>query len=69
MRSIFVRLGLACALALLGACNGGGGDTPAPVPPTIATQPQSAVVNQGQSATFTVSANGTAPLTDRKSVV
>ncbi len=63
MRSIFVRLGLACALALLGACNGGGGDTPAPVPPTIATQPQSAVVNQGQSATFTVSANGTAPLT------
>lgn len=63
MRSIFVRLGLGFVLALLAACGGGGGGTPAPVAPTIATQPQNAVANQGQSATFTVAANGTAPLT------
>ncbi len=33
------------------------------VPPTIATQPVSATVIVGQTATFTVSATGTAPLT------
>ncbi|HEV2692024.1 MAG TPA: immunoglobulin domain-containing protein [Verrucomicrobiae bacterium] len=33
-----------------------------PIPPTITTQPQSAVVNQGSNALFTVSVTGTAPL-------
>ncbi len=37
--------------------------TPAVLPPTITTQPVAASVNQGQSATFTVAATGTAPLT------
>lgn len=36
--------------------------TPAIVAPTITTQPALVSVNQGQSATFTVSATGTAPL-------
>ncbi len=35
-----------------------GGDTP----PSIMTQPQSQIVNQGVDATFTVSASGTTPL-------
>jgi DNA-binding beta-propeller fold protein YncE len=37
--------------------------TPAIVAPTISAQPQTASVNQGQSATFSVTASGTAPLT------
>jgi hypothetical protein len=35
----------------------------AATPPTIATQPQSATVNSGQTATFTVVADGSAPFT------
>ncbi|MCX8004390.1 MAG: immunoglobulin domain-containing protein [Burkholderiaceae bacterium] len=34
----------------------------APVPPSITAQPQSASVTEGQTATFTVTATGTAPL-------
>jgi hypothetical protein len=36
---------------------------PAAVPPSIATQPASQTVTAGQTATFTVAATGTAPLT------
>src|SRR5207237_3525434 len=36
--------------------------TPAPVPPSITTQPASQTVTAGQTATFTVAATGTAPL-------
>jgi hypothetical protein len=36
---------------------------PPPTAPSIATQPASQTVNQGDTATFTVSASGTAPLT------
>src|SRR5439155_10324351 len=35
---------------------------PAPVPPTITTQPASQTVTAGQTATFSVAATGTAPL-------
>jgi hypothetical protein len=35
---------------------------PAPVPPSITTQPSSQTVTAGQTATFTVAASGTAPL-------
>src|SRR4029077_20156839 len=35
---------------------------PAPVPPSITTQPASQTVTAGQTATFTVAASGTAPL-------
>ncbi len=36
--------------------------TPAPTPPTLAAGPQAAIVNVGQAATFTVNAQGSAPL-------
>jgi hypothetical protein len=36
---------------------------PAPVAPTVTTQPASVTVTAGQTATFTVAASGTAPLT------
>lgn len=36
---------------------------PAPVPPTITSEPQSQTVTAGQTATFMVAATGTAPLT------
>src|SRR5207249_10679488 len=35
---------------------------PAPLPPSITTQPASQTVTAGQTATFTVTAPGTAPL-------
>ena len=38
-------------------------DSPAPVGPTITTQPANQTVTAGQTATFTVTAAGTAPLT------
>lgn len=66
--------GLAAA-ALLGACGGGGsagggGTTPppAPTPPTITGQPADATAAVGQTATFTVTATGTAPLAYQWSV-
>lgn len=52
------------------ATNSGGSDTSNPaqltvtaVAPAIAAQPQSLSLNQGNNATFTVTATGTAPLT------
>jgi hypothetical protein len=44
-----------------GGSSGGGGGTQA-VAPTITTQPQSQTVTAGQTATFSVVASGTAPL-------
>ena len=41
----------------------GGGKSPAPAAPSITTQPASETITVGQSATFSVSATGTAPLT------
>jgi hypothetical protein len=67
-----LALAVACASAsLLAAC--GGSDDPAPpaaappappaaVAPTITTAPAAVVVTEGQSASFTVVAAGTAPL-------
>jgi hypothetical protein len=50
------------ALALV-ACGGSGSDgTGGTVAPTIATQPQEQTVTVGATATFTVAATGTAPL-------
>jgi Bacterial Ig-like domain (group 2)/Galactose oxidase, central domain/Immunoglobulin I-set domain/Kelch motif len=53
--------------SLLGmtACGGGGGGTagPSPAAPTVVTQPKNASVTAGQSATFSVTATGTGPLT------
>ncbi len=56
------------ALQLVAACSSGGANNPAsPVTPTavapsITAQPQNAAVAAGQTATFTVTAAGTAPL-------
>lgn len=50
------------ALAALLACGGGGGSAPPPVAPSISTQPTSQTVNTGATATFSVTASGTAPL-------
>ncbi|MFZ5541620.1 MAG: immunoglobulin domain-containing protein [Pseudomonadota bacterium] len=54
----------ALALGVLSAC--GGSDDPTPVPaavaPTITAQPAALTVTEGDSATFTVSASGSAPL-------
>lgn len=57
---------LSATLALSGCPWDGGDDAPpavAPdVPPTISSQPQPIAVAEGQAATFTVVASGTAPL-------
>ncbi len=59
-RSLF-DIALALLLALtLAACGGGLGGA---VAPSIGTQPASATLVEGQSATFSVAANGSAPLT------
>ena len=52
------------AIALIVACGGGGGgNPPSPVAPTISTQPVNKAVLAGATATFSVTATGTAPLT------
>src|SRR5262249_16754246 len=48
-----------CA-GITSSSNNGGGSKP--VAPSIATQPASTTVTAGQTASFSVSANGTAPL-------
>lgn len=53
------------ALGLIVACGGGGGGStppPAVVAPTISTQPTDQSVQAGATATFTVTAAGTSPL-------
>ena len=50
---------LACCKGVLTQGNQDGGPT---VAPTITSQPTSQIVTTGQTATFSVSANGTAPL-------
>lgn len=51
-------------LTFLVACGGGGGgNPPPPVAPTISTQPVNQTVLAGATATFSVTAAGTAPLT------
>jgi len=65
MRFLFlIGLCLGAATGVSG-CGGGGGGEPAPVSvvaPTITSQPASVVVSAGQTATFSITANGTAPL-------
>jgi streptogramin lyase len=56
---------LAAVCLMVAACGGGGGGGGgggAAVPPTFTLQPASVSVTEGQSASFTVAATGTAPL-------
>ncbi len=56
-----IWLGVVAQLSLLG-CGGGGYSGSGPVAPAITTQPANQRVVVGQTAIFTVAANGTAPL-------
>ncbi len=63
-KTIFAILAAAAPLALA-ACGGGGGGGLAPPPvtaPSITAQPANISVTAGQTATFSVTAAGTAPL-------
>src|ERR1700723_1697550 len=60
-------LAFAAMTVWLAACgsagSGSGGGATNPTAPTISSQPSAQTVTAGQTATFTVSASGTAPLT------
>lgn len=72
-RSVVYALTASILATLLSACGGGGGSRPAEASPQnavqqatapgITTQPQSTTVVEGQTATFSVVADGTSPLT------
>src|SRR5271156_580187 len=57
---------LSLMVAILSGCGGGGTATPQAAqpdpPPSIVTQPVSQTVTVGQTAAFSVTATGTAPL-------
>ena len=58
-----ISFALVAQLSLLAACGGGGGGaSPAAMAPAITAQPTDQRVVVGQTATFSVTANGTAPL-------
>src|SRR5207237_2325940 len=52
----------ALLLLNLTGCGGGSGTSTDPIAPTITTQPVDQTVTEGQAATFTGAATGTAPL-------
>ena len=57
-----ISFALMAQLSLLAGCGGGGSGSPAAVAPAITVQPADQRVVVGQTATFSVTANGTAPL-------
>ncbi len=62
---LFLELPILAALSVFSSCGSGGGAGSVglpPSPPTITMQPSSPTVDPGQTATFTVVASGTAPL-------
>ena len=68
-RRWLVLLCVSVGITLLGACGGGGGGSTGPgggggtgVGPSITTEPANQSVTAGQTATFSVTASGTAPL-------
>lgn len=64
LRIFQAALAIVVAFAL-SACGGsdGGPIKPVTAPPVITSQPQAATVDEGSTATFSVAATGTAPLT------
>ena len=63
LKQVLVLL-LSVGLGLMGqfGCGGSGSTPPPPVAPAITTQPTNQTVLEGATATFTVAASGTAPL-------
>ena len=66
-RRTFLPAGLTILIVAFAACGGstasmGTGGNQAPAPPAITGQPSSTTVTAGATATFTVTASGTAPL-------
>jgi hypothetical protein len=61
LTALFAALSLAGCSTLSNSAGPGGGNKP--VAPSIATQPSNQTVTAAQTATFSVAANGTAPLT------
>jgi hypothetical protein len=61
LRQVTIIFSFVAVTLLLSSC--GGGVAPRVVPPSIKTQPASRIVLVGQSATFSVTATGTGPLT------
>jgi hypothetical protein len=57
-----ISFALVAQLSLLAGCGGSGSGSPAAVAPAITAQPTDQRVVVGQTATFSVTANGTAPL-------
>jgi hypothetical protein len=62
-KAVLGVLTIALTLLALAACGGYSEDIHQGVAPTIALEPTNQAINVGSTATFTVSANGTAPLT------
>lgn len=65
MRNSFASIAVLAALTMLTGCGGGGdggSSGPVAVAPAISTQPANSTVTDGQPASFSVTANGTAPL-------
>jgi Ig-like domain-containing protein/PQQ enzyme-like repeat protein len=64
-RRIIASVAAWLAVGLWTACGSGAGSTPKstdPTAPAITSQPSNQTVNSGQTATFSVAASGTAPL-------
>ncbi len=61
-RALLALLAMAVLPAFV-ACGGGHSSPPPPVAPAISVQPANQTVLEGATATFTVTATGTAPLT------
>ena len=62
MKKILTLISLFLSIALIAGCGGGGGGDSAPIAPSISTQPSNVSIYSTETATFNVSANGTAPL-------
>ena len=62
-QALKVFFALSAAVSLYVGCGGSHSSPPPPVAPAITTQPANQTVLEGSTATFTVAASGTAPLT------
>jgi hypothetical protein len=63
MRTSGLILSFGLLIAFFAGCEGGGDGNSTPQAPTISTQPSNQTVTLGQTARFTVTSTGTAPIT------